>query len=74
MARSPIPPAKIILAVAGAVVYILSPIDIAPEIFLGPLGLVDDAGVLAAALLYVRRESAKRRAADSVIDISETNR
>lgn len=37
---------KIILILA----YILSPIDILPEIFLGPLGLLDDGGAFLALL------------------------
>ena len=30
--------------------YMISPIDIAPELFLGPLGIADDLGVAAFAL------------------------
>jgi uncharacterized membrane protein YkvA (DUF1232 family) len=29
-----------------SLIYILSPIDLIPEAFLGPLGLIDDAGLL----------------------------
>ena len=29
-----------------ALIYIISPIDLAPEVVLGPLGLLDDLGVL----------------------------
>lgn len=35
------------LILAG--IYLLSPVDLLPEMFLGPFGLVDDAG----ALIYI---------------------
>ena len=34
----------------GAVVYFLSPVDILPELALGPLGMIDDVGLLILAL------------------------
>jgi len=37
----------------GAALYLISPIDLIPEAVLGPLGLVDDAGVVAAVVLFV---------------------
>jgi uncharacterized membrane protein YkvA (DUF1232 family) len=40
--------AAVLIGVA-AVVYGISPLDIAPEAILGPLGLIDDAGVFLAA-------------------------
>lgn len=40
--------AAILIGVA-AIVYGISPLDIAPEAILGPLGLIDDAGVFLAA-------------------------
>lgn len=42
------------MAVLG-ILYILSPIDLAPELVLGPLGLIDDAGMLVPVLLALRR-------------------
>lgn len=38
-----------ILIGAAALVYGVSPLDLAPEAILGPLGLLDDAGVFVAA-------------------------
>ncbi len=49
-----IPREKLLLAV-GAIIYFLSPLDIIPE-FLGPLGLTDDAVVLAFFIRSVREE------------------
>jgi len=37
--------AAVLIGVA-AIVYGISPLDLAPEAILGPLGLLDDAGVL----------------------------
>lgn len=39
-----------IIVIAVAAIYGLSPIDLAPELVLGPVGLVDDAAVIAAAV------------------------
>jgi uncharacterized membrane protein YkvA (DUF1232 family) len=36
--------AAVLIGIA-AIVYGISPLDIAPEMILGPLGLLDDAGV-----------------------------
>lgn len=35
------------MLILAAIVYLISPIDIIPEALLGPLGLADDAAVLA---------------------------
>lgn len=43
---------KLALSVLG-IVYVLSPIDLIPEAFLGPFGLADDAGVIAFAVGYL---------------------
>ena len=40
--------AAVLIGIA-AVVYGISPFDLAPEAILGPLGLLDDAGVLVGA-------------------------
>jgi len=40
--------AAVLIGVA-ALVYGISPLDLAPEAILGPLGLLDDAGVLVGA-------------------------
>lgn len=42
-----------VLVGIAAVIYGVSPIDIIPELLAGPLGLVDDAGVLVAAGLAI---------------------
>lgn len=36
-----------VLLILAAIAYLISPIDIIPEALLGPLGLADDAAVLA---------------------------
>jgi len=60
MWRYRIPP-RGLYAMGAAAVYIISPIDLLPEAILGPLGLVDDAGVLAAAALFVYKLVKVRR-------------
>jgi uncharacterized membrane protein YkvA (DUF1232 family) len=52
MWRYRIPPRGLV-AMGAAAVYLISPIDLLPEAILGPLGLVDDAGVVAAVVLFV---------------------
>jgi uncharacterized membrane protein YkvA (DUF1232 family) len=52
MWRYRIPP-RGLFAMGAAAVYLISPIDLVPEAILGPLGLVDDAGVLVAVALFV---------------------
>jgi uncharacterized membrane protein YkvA (DUF1232 family) len=47
---------RIVVAVLiglGAIVYGLSPIDIIPELFTGPLGFGDDAAVLVGAVIGI---------------------
>lgn len=39
-----------IIVIAVAAIYGLSSVDLAPELVLGPVGLVDDAAVIAAAV------------------------
>lgn len=43
----------------GAVIYTVSPIDIAPELFLGPLGLADDAGLWGVVVALIAREKGR---------------
>jgi uncharacterized membrane protein YkvA (DUF1232 family) len=45
--RKPLSKLKRVLIVLFAVIYVLSPLDLLPEMFLGPIGLLDDLGVLA---------------------------
>lgn len=42
-----------VLVALGAIAYGASPIDILPELILGPLGLVDDAAVIVGAGLAI---------------------
>jgi hypothetical protein len=46
-----------------AVVYILSPVDFIPEIFLGPLGIVDDMGALSWLAIAAGQEYTRHRQA-----------
>jgi uncharacterized membrane protein YkvA (DUF1232 family) len=52
MWRYRIPPRGLI-AMIGALVYLVSPVDVLPEVMLGPLGLLDDAGTVTAAAVFV---------------------
>ena len=45
----------LIIGIVICIIYILSPLDLIPEIPLGPLGLIDDAGVLAFMLFLIKR-------------------
>ena len=61
MWRYRIPPRGLV-AMIGALVYVASPIDVLPEIMLGPLGLLDDAGAATAAAVFVYKlVTVKRR-------------
>ena len=65
MWRYRIPPSGL-LAMIGALVYLASPIDVLPEVMLGPLGLLDDAGAVTAAAIFVYKlATAKRRLQDA---------
>lgn len=44
------------LSILG-IVYVVSPLDLMPELLLGPFGLADDAGILAIAIGYLVRAS-----------------
>ena len=61
MWRYRIPPRGLI-AMFGAVIYLASPIDVLPEVILGPIGLLDDAGAVTAAAVFVYKlVTVKRR-------------
>ena len=65
MWRYRIPPRGLI-AMIGALVYVASPIDVLPEAMLGPLGLLDDAGAVTAAAVFVYKlVTVKRRLQDA---------
>ena len=52
MWRYRIPP-RGLAAMLGALVYLALPVDVVPEVLLGPLGLVDDTGVVAVVAVWV---------------------
>lgn len=54
-------PARGVVAMFGALAYVATPIDLVPEAVLGPLGLVDDAGVVTAVAVFVYRLLRVRR-------------
>lgn len=56
-------PLRGIAAMAGALVYLVSPVDVLPEVVLGPIGLVDDLGVMGAVGMFVYRLIQARRGA-----------
>ena len=65
MWRYRIPPSGLI-AMIGALVYLVSPIDVLPEAMLGPFGLLDDAGAVTAAAVFVYKlVMVKRRLQDA---------
>ena len=62
----------IIIGIVICIIYILSPLDLIPEIPLGPLGLIDDAGVLAFMLFLIKRLWGLRDEKHA-IDVSENH-
>jgi uncharacterized membrane protein YkvA (DUF1232 family) len=65
MWRYRIPPSGLI-AMIGALVYLASPVDVLPEVMLGPFGLLDDAGAVTAAAVFVYKlVTVKRRLQDA---------
>lgn len=48
-------PWKSIAAIAGALIYVLNPLDLIPDLLLG-VGFLDDAGVVAACLAWVESD------------------
>jgi len=65
MRRYRIPPRGLI-AMIGALVYLVSPVDVLPEVVSGPIGLLDDAGAATAAAVFVYKlVTVKRRLEDA---------
>ena len=65
MWRYRIPPRGLI-AMFGALIYLASPIDVLPEVILGPIGLLDDAGAVTAAAVFVYKlVTVKKRLVDA---------
>jgi uncharacterized membrane protein YkvA (DUF1232 family) len=57
--------------VLGAIVYFLSPIDLLPEAFLGPIGYLDDILVMLLPLVirqYAKRQQKKSDVYDTTIE------
>ena len=54
----------IIVLLIFAMIYFISPVDLIPELILGPIGYIDDIGSIIAVLLYVmqlyRRDLSQR--------------
>ena len=74
MWRYRIPPRGLV-AMGGAAIYLISPIDLVPEAILGPLGLVDDAGVTVAVVLFVYKlVKARRILADGGVDLTRLSK
>jgi uncharacterized membrane protein YkvA (DUF1232 family) len=74
MYRYRLPPRGLI-AMGAAAVYLISPIDVVPEAIFGPIGLVDDAGVTAAVVLFVYKlVKARRILADGGVDLGRLGR
>ncbi len=59
------PVLKSILIAVGALIYGASPIDVVPELLVGPLGFGDDALVLIAAVVAIWRILKRRRGGES---------
>ena len=60
MWRFRIPP-RGLAAMLGALFYLAVPVDVLPEALLGPLGLVDDTGVVAVVAVWVYRLTKARQ-------------
>ena len=60
MWRYRIPPRGLV-AMIGSLVYLASPVDVLPEVMLGPIGLLDDAGAVTAAAVFVYKLVAVKR-------------
>lgn len=69
-------PWKTIAAVAGALLYVLNPLDVIPDLIFG-FGLLDDAGVVALCLKLVEsdlhRYAAWKESHESQNKVTETN-
>ena len=60
MWRYRIPPRGLV-AMIGGLVYLASPVDVLPEVILGPIGLLDDAGAVTAVAVFVYKLVAVKR-------------
>jgi uncharacterized membrane protein YkvA (DUF1232 family) len=60
MWRYRIPPRGVV-AMVGALFYLVLPVDVVPEALLGPLGLVDDAGIVTVVAIWVYKLAKARQ-------------
>ena len=60
MWRYRIPP-RGLAAMLGALFYLALPVDVLPEALLGPLGLVDDTGIIAVVAVWVYKLTKARQ-------------
>ena len=60
MWRFKVPPRGVV-AMVTALAYVATPIDVIPEAILGPVGLIDDAGVVTGVAFFVYRLIRARR-------------
>ncbi len=60
MWRYKIPP-RGLAAMLGALFYLVLPVDVVPEVLLGPLGLVDDAGIVTGVAIWVYKLAKARQ-------------
>jgi len=56
--KYPLPKRTLFMIIAN-ILYVVSPIDILPEIFLGPIGLIDDVGVWASLYPAIAKDLAE---------------
>lgn len=63
-----------IVAAIGTVLYTISPIDLVPELFVGPLGYIDDLGLWGVLLVILRWELGRfeKQVASTSVTISGT--
>jgi uncharacterized membrane protein YkvA (DUF1232 family) len=54
-------PPRGVVAMFGALFYLALPVDVVPEALLGPIGLVDDTGMLALVALWVYKLTKARQ-------------
>ena len=60
MWRFKIPPRGLV-AMLGALFYLVLPVDVVPELLVGPFGLVDDAGVITAVAIWIYKLARARQ-------------
>jgi len=72
----------IIFGIILCCLYIISPVDLVPEVLLGPLGIIDDAGVLGFMLFLVRQlwvlrsdtRAKKERIRQAVVEVDDVKK